>query len=550
MRSMKRIFCLLLVCVLLLGSLPAASADTAELISNLTGEQMTLGEFAEYCVQYFELGSQTPAANPYSDLPQDEEQAAAILRLTALGALKGYPDGTVRPEETVDKVRAYTIATRLSTGGEQSKPFVTMPPDVTNEMCNAQFWLANITDRSRVLMDSKAIEALNLKTLHDPETNMFDLENFPATVKAQSVAQSAAQFETPSAHYLGTELMGEDYYQKLRDNVDAQSQPQTKYIKYGFTVRCTVMRGLPTPDALTSTLDNPEEDDFAIAALTLGEPLALYFTTADGVMTYAVCNHCCGWVPTKDIAVCRDRSEWMKAKNPRNFLIVTGEKVYMEPSADADLNEALLTMGAKLGIVANPARTVNWRSPMENYAVQVPCRKEDGSFYLKTALIASNRDVHVGYLPYTTENVLKQAFKCLGNRYSWGGGLHGVDCSQYIRELYRCFGFELPRNTTWQSKIKTAASLDWTGADQQKKCADLDTLRPGSILIWSAHEVLYLGKYNGRYYCISNVGKFIDPGKTEEGVIKVYGVVINELDIQRTNGETWLNSLTHVTVLQ
>ena len=34
-----------------------------------------------------------------------------------------------------------------------------------------------------------------------------------------------------------------------------------------------------------------------------------------------------------------------------------------------------------------------------------------------------SRDVSVGYLSLTNEEIIKQAFKCLGDRYGWGGML-------------------------------------------------------------------------------------------------------------------------------
>ena len=53
----------------------------------------------------------------------------------------------------------------------------------------------------------------------------------------------------------------------------------------------------------------------------------------------------------------------------------------------------------------------------------------------------------------TENNILNVAFTCLGNAYGWGGMLGNMDCSMYTRYVYRCFGLEIPRNTTWQQKI-------------------------------------------------------------------------------------------------
>ena len=545
-----------LICVFLIlaALLPWAAAEApvrqASVFSELTGGTMTLGEFATYCVYAFELGGQDPAENPFTDVEPGTAAGDNILRLTARGVLKGYPDGTVRPDEIVSRTRAFTILTRLLTSFGGRVPAVqTLPPNVTAAMCSADFWLAGVSDCGRVLLSPEEITALDQKILTEKSTNMFDLENLPETYSGTMAAELAA-FETPSAHYLNGQEMDEGYYQKLRDNANNPAVPAEAPIRYGFAVNRTVLRGLPTTDALTSSLANPEEDDFALTGIAVAEPLVLYHATVDGSMTYAFCDHCCGWIPTADIAVCADKAQWLEMKNPEQFLVVTGEKVYLEPCGDKTLHEKMLPMGTKLPLVAEPEKSVTWRSPMNNYTVWMPARQEDGSFTRIPALIPANRAVSVGYPAYTTDNLLRIAFGCLGNRYSWGGGIDGLDCSLYVHDVYRCFGIALPRNTTWQSAVPTEKSLDWTGKTAEEKCADLDRLRPGAILIWSAHEVLYLGKYDGKYYVINDVGKFADPNHPEEGVISVYGVVVNDLSVQRANGATWLDSLTHVTVIE
>ena len=61
--------------------------------------------------------------------------------------------------------------------------------------------------------------------------------------------------------------------------------------------------------------------------------------------------------------------------------------------------------------------------------------------------------MHKGYLPLTQNNVLDVAFSCIGDEYGWGGMNGNMDCSLYTRNIYKCFGLELPRNTTWQEKV-------------------------------------------------------------------------------------------------
>lgn len=555
MKTMKRIFerviSIVLIAAMLAGTVFAANTtETAVKLGELVSGKLTLGEFATACVYYFELQGQEPAENTFTDLDSDAEHATDILRLAARGAVKGYPDGTVRPDEIVTKVRAYTILARAMVGLDaDNQEFVKLPPNVTAVMCDPDFWLAQVKDPDRVLMTADEIAELNAACIKE-DTGMYDLDNMPEKFAGKKLAETLGSFETPSAHYLDGKLLKEKYYEKVRKNVKGVFVHESQTLRFGFIVNQTVMRSMATTDAITSSLSNPEEDDFALTSLRVNEPVVIYFSTRDGSMTYVACNHCIGWVPTVDLAICSSRSQWGNSKDPENFLVVTGQKVYTEPCGDEDWDEKLLTMGTKLEIVPETEGNVMTRNPMNNYVVKIPARDKTGYFYQKTAMIAANRDVHVGYLPYTTENVLHLAFDCIGNRYSWGGGVHGFDCSLYMVYIYRCFGIELPRNTTWQGRVPTEASFDMGSMTDEEKGAALDKLRPGSILIFSGHEMMYIGKYDGKYYVISALGKFVDPTEPENGVVSVYGIVINDLSALRANGNTWMRSLNHATVVE
>ena len=178
----------------------------------------------------------------------------------------------------------------------------------------------------------------------------------------------------------------------------------------------------------------------------------------------------------------------------------------------------------------------------------MPARKADGSFYQKDALIPANRDVNVGYLPYTSANVVTQAFKSLGNRYGWGGMMNSQDCSAYVREVYLCFGLEIPRNTTWQAEIP-ADVTNMSNMTDDEKTGVLNTLPAGAILIFPGHEMLYLGEDNGLYYTINDISSLVPPDSPGE-IIKPRSVVVNDLSTLRANGSTWLENLSYAVVIK
>ena len=171
-----------------------------------------------------------------------------------------------------------------------------------------------------------------------------------------------------------------------------------------------------------------------------------------------------------------------------------------------------------------------------NYVVKLPARDKSGKFYQKNALISANRDVRVGYLPYTWTNVLTQAFKSLGDRYGWGGMMHAQDCSAFAREVYRCFGFELARDASRQAMMP-ADVTQLSGMTAEEKKAVLDSLPAGAILILPGHEMIYLGEENGQYYVINDSSAAMS-------------IIINDLSFLRNNGRTWLENLSHAVVIR
>ena len=55
-------------------------------------------------------------------------------------------------------------------------------------------------------------------------------------------------------------------------------------------------------------------------------------------------------------------------------------------------------------------------------------------------------------LPLTRANLIRQAFKFLGERYGWGHDYNARDCSGFVSEVYRSMGVLMPRNTSDQAR--------------------------------------------------------------------------------------------------
>lgn len=471
------------------------------------------------------------------------------------------------------KIAAYavTVAVMFGTGSmsaqgavrsdAESGPGVTtqqgvaLAPNVTSSMCTPEYWISRTRDAGRVLMTQEQIQELNTKIVQTAEANVIDLSALPEVYDGRDMADRMATFTSPEKLYLNGEPVPESYYQAIRDNIKNSQVSRKMPLRYGFVVNHTVMKGYPYGEFLSDSAADAEWDNLASAGIYVNEPLAVYFFTGDGRFAFVKASFCAGWVPTEDIAVCKDKAEWDAARDMKNILVVTGEKVYLEAGINAvQTSEKRLAMGTVVERVPVSAgeveetsmgSLVSGRQTWNNYVVKLPCRRDDGSFYQELALVPANRDVSTRYLAYTTGNVITQAFKSLGNRYGWGGMLYGQDCSSYVRDVYRCFGLMIPRNTTWQGAMPVEMTLmkDMTDAD---RIHALNEFMPGTILQILGHEMLYLGCVDGKYYTINDISSLVSPEDMGESpsVLRIRSVIVNDLGTKRRSGKTWMEELT------
>ncbi|MGN0108455.1 MAG: SH3 domain-containing protein [Hominilimicola sp.] len=489
-----------------------------------------------YCCAYYDADNKLVYVKNIRSGITDEDISEYVNYYQPENAVKSKVykwDNNMKPEQP-----AADIALTTATDNFDS---TFKAPNTTSELCSADFWINNGNASDELVLTYSEITRLNQNILDTEAASMTDLTSLPETYNGKEMSAAAANFSSPTGHYLNGEIVEESYYQAIRDNIANADVSESMPLKYGICVNRTVMKVYPYSDYLSDSPTDPEWDDFVSSAVYVNEPLAVYYTTADGEFTLVQSTLCSGWVPTADIAICKDKEEWTAATCFENKLVVTGEKIYLEDSADSDLSQKMLTMGTVLELDTEHSSAVANRLPWNNYVVKMPARNEDGSFYHKYAMIPANRDVNVGYLPYTTANVLRQAFKSLGNRYGWGGMMNAQDCSSFALEVYKCFGINIPRNTTWQAQMPVEVTSLSEMADDEKK-EFLDNLPAGSILQFPGHEMIYLGSHGGLYYTINNVSSLVSPD--EPGiVIRPRGVVVNDLSTLRGNGTTWLNNL-------
>ena len=455
--------------------------------------------------------------------------------------------------KTVKRLAALLVsfAMLLGMGSAEAVASVALLPDVSEEMTDPAFWTREQDDADMALISPEEIRALNQKIVETPACFMTDMRAGPEETDAAVLRRRiwASAFDDASgqmrAHYFdneGKELSGTDLLARMEQIGEAGNGDG---LRYGICVHRADLRALPGDAFATDEQGDLNFNFYQLSAVRVNEPLLIRAVSKDGNYYYCDTVCCSGWLPAECAAVCADRDEWLDAWDIPNeeAVVVTCGKLCLETTnVNAATSDVMLTMGTVLRRISPEEYDplVTGRSAAYNYPVWLPIRQADGSYARAMALISQNRNVSEGYLPLTTNNIMKVAFSMLGDTYGWGSMLNSADCSAYVRDIYQCFGLTLARNTTWQTAMPVYR-IDVSDMDTQEKERVLDSLPAGAALYFSGHTMIYLGEADGRYYVISAVSTVKD--YESENRLRLRSVSINSLDIRRMNGRTWLESL-------
>ena len=129
-------------------------------------------------------------------------------------------------------------------------------------------------------------------------------------------------------------------------------------------------------------------------------------------------------------------------------------------------------------------------------AVNVKPKENHALYYTLTSIKAGIPDKKV------RKSMLEYAAQFIGNPYVWGGTslTNGADCSGFVQQIYKAYGYNLPRVAADQSKYGTQIAVE-------------DAL-PGDLIFYAKngyvyHVVMYAGD-----------GKTIEAANEAEGIIR------------------------------
>lgn len=399
-----------------------------------------------------------------------------------------------------------------------------------------------------VIMTEREIMRYNAALLGTPgrAARLYDLRDFLRPLAREEITAYIRQaMPTEGEHYRGARRFGAEEWARLAENCALDAIMPHPEVRWGICVQRSSLRALPTARALTKRPDDRYDDLLQCSAVLPNEPAALLHKSADGRFFFAVTAFYMGWMAAKDIGLCGFDAA-MRAVG-EVFLLVTGSRVTLcEDPYEPRVSRRMLTMGTRLRLAAPPGtvRALRGRMSCDAYLAELPVRGAEGRAETVEALVPLSADVRAGYLPYTSEGVAAQAEKLRGEGYGWGGMLGARDCSALVGEVYRCFGFRLPRDAAGLALLPGAEDIAALSAEEKR--ARLCALPRGTLLYFPGHVMLSFGAADGEPLCLSAAGNFLPPGSAGGAPRAVNSVAVTPMSVVRANGRTWLESLTKI----
>jgi len=384
--------------------------------------------------------------------------------------------------------------------------------DVKEYHLSTDYWTDKISGQDQPATHS-AIPLLN-NSFFELSEDMVRLSHISKNFSGADLIDKIGSISKPSAterHYAnGRTVTQQDYanyYKNMNlDPLRSSAQPQT--IRWSMVVKRTSMRTFPTTDRIFKPDSGTDLDRFQETGLFPSDILAILHESADGLWYFAQSYNYLAWVQKKDVAL-GSRSEIFAYAADKEFITVTGSKVNTTyiPGKPA-ISELQLDMGTTLPLVPSNEHknNVHGQNPYASFVVLLPTRLTDGTLKIERALIARNKDLHRGYLPYTEKNLVRQSFKFLGERYGWGESYNARDCTGFVGAVYKTFGLMMPRNSGDQGKSRTGINLRFSAnTPGEEKLDDLEHLNIGDLIYIPGHVMMYIGHSNGQPFVIHDV---------------------------------------------
>ncbi len=437
---------------------------------------------------------------------------------------------------TLISVEGASVSTPAESQDYQQFPFAVQ--GITSKMLYADFWIDQLEDGDKVIMDWSEIEEYNQQN-YAQAPSLVDILNYPTQLTQDEVVAKINSISKPTSYaryYLDGRKATEADFAKYMGMCNIDEVPEVATVGFGLAVERKLLRTFPTNDTLCNSGKDPEIDMFTETTIYPGEPVAILHASKDGKWLLVQKYNYLAWVEATAIAI-GSKAEICEYINSPEFLVVTGAKVRSTFNpVNSAVSEREFDMGCRIPLATGlPEQMVDRQGVDYSFVVLLPVRNEAGRVEFNYALIQRSADVNVGYLPLTKANILRQAFKFVGERYGWGDANNSRDCSGFVLSTYSSFGLVLPRNGGQQERDTVGILQDLEGKEIGERLALLKQMEVGDTMASPSHIMMYIGEYDGELYMIHDYmgsgyvvdGEYISSTSRSVGVTPIVSFMVS-----------------------
>lgn len=421
-------------------------------------------------------------------------------------------------------------------------------PGTTPEMRNPEYWISKVKNPDAVIMPVNVILAKNADYVkrmsvaepfkgEDPDRIPKDLDRWPGRfivppqIEKLSPAELAKTVKTEIAKdvnfirgkYLREvtglkadgqkfgNMLGIEYSTRELDSFENEMAldkvgDSVKPV-YGITVVNARLRIVPTlKGEQIGMMENGKTrwDVWNVNLVRIGQPVTVLHASKSGGYVFVMSGEGYGWIRSEEVAFGKKEEIEAYGKSA-DFVVCTGDIVPFYSDSSCKYASGWMRMGDKLPLASKTTPNI----------IKAPVRKSNGQFETAPVYLAKDADVSIGYLPYTRRNIAVTSFKLLDNFYDWTMGWYGRNHETTMRDVFACFGFQLPFNAelfTFYGNGDKRVVRPAEGKEAQFK-AILDHEPLITIqTCGGGHNHLLLGEYNGEPIVFDTNGYGYDEG--------------------------------------